>query len=184
MQDPFEIVPFAAELVVKTSRACQIKYTITGEHPVTKISPSFKKETVMLELYGGIENLVVVQLTDTDGNIEKDTVFIETSPNPLLLPNVEIVTIDTDKKEASFTFAMYEVISAGSHSFPFIMDDAGKIRWYMNLKHVENLASPGEFLDNGNLIFAFGGFICEFSLMSKEVSRFSILGYAQHHDIF
>lgn len=187
VQDPFEMVPLAANLIVKTTRPCQVEYTIMGEHPVIKTSPDFQEETVIpvLGLYGGIENMVVIQLTDSDGYMEKDTVFIETPPNPSLLPNVEIVKIDAGRKESGFTFAMYEVISTtDSHSFPFIMDDAGEIRWYMNLKHVENLASPGEFLDNGNLIFGFGGFICEFSLLGEEINRFSILGYHQHHDIF
>ena len=185
--NPSGKVPLSANATLMTSEPVSYQYEVVGKYPKTKMEQALSVEHAVPinGLYADRENKVAIKVVDEAGNFQHDTISIVTEALPSLLPDIQIIRKPGSEVHKDFTFSMYEVIENGkSFSFPIIFDNEGEIRWYQNLKYVENLASPGEFLANGNLIFGFGPFICEFDLMGNEINRFVISGYHQHHDIY
>ena len=186
-KNPAGIAPLTALLKIYTTINTTWEYEIKGKHPVGHAGSLFNDEhdIPIYGLYANHENLIELRLADEEGNYQLDTLYVQTDPLPELMPTLEIITINPDLKEPGFTFSLYETREGFvKSSCPFVFDDEGSIRWFMDVSHIGSTGSPGEFLQNGNLILGFDEFICEFDWLGNEVNRFELTGYKQHHDIF
>ncbi len=177
--NPSGIAPLTASLKYNGKVKNLISISVLGKEvngiTLSKQFKSFQESHAIpvLGLYADYTNKVVVSLLNENGQIRAtDTLEITTDPLHELLPTVSINTIDKTKMEPGMHLSGY-MSSFASNSeggkTPFIFDDNGDIRWYLNLTKIlpEGLVwSSFEPLANGNF----------YTIQSHSVMEVDVLG--------
>jgi len=178
--------PLAAAATIRTETPVQVKVMINGADPVEHQFLELEKEQTIpiLGLYPDTTNQVVFQLTNSDQLALFDTVYIQTDPIPNIFPTIQINSMDRNRMEPGWTLTDF-LSGKNSHydSYPFIFDNQGVIRWYINLSHLGNLTMPIVPLKNGNLLFAYRFIAYEYDMLGQLVQEWDLGQFRQHHDI-
>ena len=178
--------PLTASTTIETSRQSKVSIAIGGDAPLLKNFNEFNlvHELPILGLYADTNNEVIISVEDSDGRIEKDTLYIQTETLPDHLPTIDIVQINESSMEPGWSFCNVG-IGNGNFEFlsqPIMFDNKGNIRWYMDLGKDLNL--PIIRNRNGNLVFADYNVLLELDMLGNELSRSNLGSYVQHHEIF
>ena len=184
--NPNSIAPLSALLKIKTDKPCRASIRVLGE---TEVAQSFEQQSDNLEipvvgLYPGRINKVILTLEYDKANIT-DTISITTEPLPEYFPKIEINKIDRSRMEPGLHLCdMHYADNGIFDSRPFIFDDQGEVRWYMNLDFFEEIIWPIQRLKNGALLVAGKNEIHEYDMLGKLLRK-SVIDekYRIHHDV-
>lgn len=184
--NPTGLTPLAGVARIQSPQKTKVEIRIAGEHPVTATSAgaAFSHEIMVLGLYPGRENEVIAKISnEDDSRFGYDTLLVATPPLPDFLPDIEIVKKQDSRMEPGWNLIEMSLGGEGYFRFyPLIFDPDGQIRWYMNLDFIQGWIGPFERLRNGNWLWAHSQALYEYDMLGKEVNRWDLPGYYQHHD--
>ena len=184
--NPNKITPLSAMLTITTKIPCKASVKVIGESP---ISQAFEKQSDSLQipvlgLYPDKINEVEVRL-DFGNKTIVDTVRIQTDPLPNLFPRIEINTLNRSKMEDGLHACDSHFANNGKlRSIPFIFDDQGEIRWFLDLSFHGKMVSPFQRLKDGTILMVGRSVIYEFDMLGKLLKKTQIdKNYGMHHDV-
>ncbi|WP_268123495.1 aryl-sulfate sulfotransferase [Roseivirga pacifica] len=188
--NPSGLAPLTAYLNFETSKEANVSIKINGENPLTKFfrNEATEHQVPIIGLYPGIVNEVDVFISDDNGNTISETVEIETPELPIYFPDIEIVEKKTALMEPGWSMMTYQVgLGEGQGFFaaPFVFDESGMVRWYLDIREViQEGTAPLELLQNGNIFFGNGNSIMEYNFMGFKENQWDMpVNYAFHHDV-
>jgi arylsulfate sulfotransferase len=159
---------------------------VLGKNPIEQafeeISDSLKIPVV--GLYPDRVNKVLVTL-EYEGGMLTDTVDVKTKPLASAFPRIEINKLERSKMEPGFHACDFHFANFGKfNSTPFIFDDEGIIRWYLDLSFANEMLSPFQRLSDGTILVVSRHEIYEFDMLGKILKRTEIDdNYGMHHDV-
>lgn len=184
--NPNKISPLTALIVVDSEENGEISTTINGEIPITN---TFKKDTKKLEieligLYPNRENKIDITFTSDLKNTTK-SIVIKTNEVPIGLPSIAINTLNKGKMEPGFHACDFHMANYGSfNSTPFIFDNQGAIRWYLDFSDLGKMAGPFQKLKNGDIIVGTRTNIFSYDMLGKMTQKIDLNPmYGIHHDL-
>ena len=184
--NPYENTPLAAEATVKTVNPTTITVQIGLEDAlIREASQTAKSHKVpILGLFPEAVNTIILTISDENGDFARDTMELETGPLPDYLPGIDILTLKENRSEPGFTLCEFLHAKSGKMiARPFLFDNAGRIRWYLELKEIENFINPIKRLRNGNWLFALDQTLYEYDMLGRQINTWEIEGYLQHHEV-
>lgn len=176
--------PLTAELSFETLVPVQVSIVIKGSQPLEHTFENFATthKLPVAGLYPGTDNEIDVVLTDLAGNFASTTLTVETDPLPDYFPDIETNVI-TAYRQDGWTLTEFGVgLGTSFLSVPFIFDEAGNVRWYMELDAFSDLSFPVKQLPDGNLLVSYLDHIYEYDLLGNQVNDIYTPGYFQHHE--
>lgn len=198
--NPSGFAPLTAVLTMETSVKTRVGIKVTGKNGTdSDVTNEFEEVSSshsipILGLYGGYDNQVELTLFDEAGATLGTTVIpITTEQLSIDLPEI-VIDVPPATSQHNMTLASYYGYSTGSqfpHN-PFIFDDYGDIRWYIDHTNSDVLNQLSiqdglEPLENGNLYFgdANSNAIYEMDMLGNILNTWPIgsLGYAFHHEV-
>ncbi len=184
--NPYVIAPLTAELQIETKLPSRISVEVTGASPIERSFDSIANSHTIpvLGLYPDKLNKVAVTIHYTDGNVV-DTVEIQTKPLPDVFPEIEINKVDRSKMELGLHACDIHFANHGKfRSIPFIFDDQGAVRWYLDLSPYGAMLAPFQRLSDGHLLMVSRHQLHEFNMMGEIVGFGEIdNNYGMHHDV-
>ncbi len=185
--NPGGLTPLAGVARIQTRERATVEAHISGGYPISVASgsPSQTHELLLLGFYAGQKNELVFKISNADNlYFGYDTLQLETPPLPGFLPDIEVIEKQEDQMEPGWNLIEMSLGGGGYFRFyPLIFDPGGQIRWYMNLEFIGGWIGPFHRLNNGNWIWAQGPSIFEYDMLGREVRRWAMPGYWQHHDL-
>ena len=132
--NPYQIAPLTAVILFDTPEACAVRFTVKGKTEAADITgeveAAVSHRVPVIGLYPGIENTVVLELLDADGNAtDSQEVKISTE----VLPDQLTDSIYPVKTSGISAYELTMVYGQRTH-LPFAYDCMGDIRWYMNIE--------------------------------------------------
>ena len=184
--NPNGLTPLAGVAKVQSLERSRVEVFIPGEYPVSTSSKidAFVHNIPLFGFYPGKSNEVILKITNTDNqNFGYDTLSVDVPALPDFMPDIDIIAKDEMLMEPGWNLIEMSMGGEGYFRFyPLIFDPGGIIRWYMNLDFIRGWIGPFERLRNGNWLWAHGQTLYEFDMLGKEVNRWGMPGYYQHHD--
>ena len=184
--NPYTIAPLTAELLIETKLPSRISVKVVGDYPIEDSfdSVSNSHSIPVLGLYPDKVNKVAVSMHYEDGS-RVDTVAIRTAPLPDVFPEIEINKLDREKMETGLHACDIHFANYGKfRSIPFIFDDQGVVRWYLDLSQYGAMLAPFQRLSDGNLLMVTRHKVHEFDMLGQVVGFNEIdNNYGMHHDV-
>ncbi|PRX57142.1 aryl-sulfate sulfotransferase [Flagellimonas meridianipacifica] len=195
--NPTGYAPLNALIDLETLEAVSVEITVVGrEGSTSNITRSFPGTATSFELevfglYANYNNTLELTLFDGSGVVlENREVTVETPPLIADMPQISI-DVPTNTSELEFNLVNYFGFSQNFRpQRPFIFDQFGDIRWYLNFTSHPELSDL--FFDNGmtqlrNGNFLFGNAatrsIYEIDLFGRIVDSWSLQGNGFHHHV-
>lgn len=147
IQDPYGEAPLTALTKFRTENPSRITVTVAsrnGAEDITHTYSAFNQEheVPVLGLYPDTDNEVTIEAEDHKGNVQEQSVSIETEDTPAFAHDREVIKSSPQEMESGLTF-----LTPGK-SKVYGVDEQGDIRWYSS--------RTGGFvfkrLSNGNLL--------------------------------
>jgi len=184
--NPYDISPLTANLNIEAEKPVTATVNVLGSIPLEQVfeTKSTNFEIPVVGLYPNAINKVVVTLAYEGGQL-KDTLEIITKPLPSYFPTIDINKLDRSKMEPGMHACDIHFANRGSfNSGPFIFDDEGKVRWYLDLSSAGEMVSPFQRLKDGTLLMVSRNVIYEFDMLGKPLKKTNINpNYGMHHDV-
>ena len=198
IQNPSGQAPLTAQLLIETKRAVSVKMRVIGKNgSASDVIQEFPEvgeslNLMVLGLYPNYENQVELTFYNTKGKeIGQELVQIQTDPLSTDFPDITIDVPATGDVMTGMNLVNYFGFDTEQRpNRPFIFDNFGDIRWYLDLTEHEVLYSS--FLDNGLNVLKNGNFVFGDKLTDAlyEVDRYGEIlntweleGYGFHHHI-
>ena len=184
--NPNGISPLTAVIQVLSDKECRASIKVLGESPMEQSFETLGKnfDIPVVGLYPNKTNEVVVTLS-YDGGVASDTLKIATDKLPDYFPKIEINKIDRSNMEAGMHLCDIHYAKNGTYdSRPFIFDDQGEVRWYLDLDFFGDIIWPIQRLSDGVLLVGGTNEIHEYDMLGKTLKKSAIdKKYRIHHDI-
>lgn len=184
--NPNEIAPLTALLNITSEKPCKASVKVLGEIPIEQ---SFSEQSNNLQvpivgLYANRENNIEITL-DFGEKVIIDTVKIKTKRLPIVFPKIEINKVERSKMEDGLHACDIHLANNGSlKSMPFMFDDNGDIRWFLDLSFHGKMVSPFQRLKDGTILMVGRQTIFEFDMLGKQLKKTQIdNNYGMHHDV-
>jgi arylsulfate sulfotransferase len=198
--NPSGFAPLTAMLTLETAVETKVRMRVTGKNgPASDVVHEFEDisnshSLPILGLYGGYDNQLELMLFDESGrDLGTTTITIPTEP---LIPDLPQIVIDLPAAttQPNMTLVSYFGSSpeGGPPFNPFIFDDFGEIRWFVDHKNNDALDSLNfqnglEVLANGNLYFGdiSSNAIYEIDMFGNILNTWplSSTGFTFHHQV-
>jgi arylsulfate sulfotransferase len=135
-------------------------------------------------LYPGKDNKVVLRLDDQSKAVFAETTLrVQTEELPEFFPDIDVRRADMNRMEPGWTLSSFSVGDGGRfNTVPFIFDENGDIRWYMDLTFLGGMSFTINRFQNGNLRVGRGNTVFEFDQLGHEIRRWEMDGYWYHHE--
>ncbi len=184
--NPHGIAPLVAEVNVQSEIPAKVSITVLGSSPHQEPISVFSTDQSIpvLGLYPNTENKVAVTLEHAKGKTH-DTIIIPTQPLPDWFPEIEINTLKREEMEAGWHGCDMHFANHGVfRSMPFIFDDQGEVRWYLDLSFHGKMVSPFQKLRDGTILMVGRHTIYEFDMMGRTKNKIQIdPNFGMHHDV-
>ena len=184
--NPNNIAPLSAVLNITAKSPCKASIKVLGESPLKQVfdQRSDSLNIPVLGLYPNTLNAIEVIL-DFGTKVLRDTVQIKTNPLPNLFPRIEINTLNRAKMEDGLHGCDIHFANNGKlRSMPFIFDDQGVIRWYLDLSFHGKMLSPFQRLKDGTILVVGRQTIYELDMLGNLLKKTQIdKNYGMHHDV-
>lgn len=147
IEDPYGEAPLTALTKFRTENPSRITVTVASRGEAQDITHTYsafnqEHEVPVLGLYPDTDNEVTIEAEDRQGNVQEQTVAIETGDTPAFVHDREVIESSPAEMEPGLTF-----LTPGKSKF-YGVDEQGDIRWYSS--------RTGGFvfkrLSNGNLL--------------------------------
>jgi arylsulfate sulfotransferase len=184
--NPSGIAPLSALLEINLEEPCRATIKVLGDSPIEQSFETLSNslQVPVVGLYPNMKNKVLLTLSNERSTVT-DTIYITTGPLPDYFPGIEINKIDRSKMEPGLHLCDMHYAKNGTYdSRPFIFDDQGQVRWYLNFDFFGDIIWPIQRLKNGALLVAGRNEIYEFDMLGNVLRKFTIdEKYRIHHDI-
>ena len=190
--------PLAARLNMQTNFEVRVSLTIKGKNPssddlthdFSPLSTTF--QLPILGLYAGHDNEIILDFFDENGNyVDNRTFILPTDPLISDLPEIIINQPSNGSIQPGFNLINY---FGHDGNFlpqrPFMFDEEGEIRWYLDYSEHPDLASLFSDnglirLENGNMIFgdANTATLYEINMLGVVQNSWFLSGYGFHHTL-
>ena len=184
--NPYKISPLTALLKVKSEKPCRVSVKVLGDSPMEHSYNTYGKtlSVPVLGLYPNATNKVLVTLSYEDKKTT-DTIEIKTGPVPSEFPKIEINKVDRNEMEPGLHACETHFANHGKlKSIPFMFDDQGVVRWYLDLSFHGKMVSPFQRLNDGTILMVGRQVIYEFNMLGKICKKTQINNnYGMHHDV-
>ena len=184
--NPYKISPLTALLRIDSKKPCSVAIKVLGETSIEHSYDTYKNKfsIPVLGLYPNTTNKVLITLSYEGGKIV-DTVKIRTNAIPREFPSIEINKVDRSKMESGLHTCEIHFANHGKlKSMPFMFDDQGKVRWYLDLSFHGKMVSPFQRLKDGTILMVGRQIIYEFNMLGKPLKQTKIdNNYGMHHDV-
>ncbi|KPJ97212.1 MAG: hypothetical protein AMS20_17330 [Gemmatimonas sp. SG8_28] len=195
--NPFGFAPLTAELVLTTTRPIQVEVAVARQGDTGDVRHRFgtvsqRGRLPILGLFPSAENTITLRFLDETGTLLGDTTHTITTA--ALLGDLPAITINAATPQA--VKPGMNLVSYFGHDSeltpqrPFIFDETGTIRWYLDLRNHPTLSTlfyddGVERLANGNLFFGDGSTarIIEMDMVGRIVNEWAMPGYGFHHQV-
>ncbi|WP_435624236.1 aryl-sulfate sulfotransferase [Flagellimonas sp.] len=195
--NPTGYAPLNAVIDLETTEAVSVEVTVVGrEGSASDITRRFPGTATSFELevfglYPDHNNQLELTFFDGTGTVlENQTVNVQTDP---LIADMPQITIDVPSNSSELEFNLVNYFGFNQNfrpQRPFIFDQFGDIRWYLNFSRHPELLDL--FFDNGitqlrNGNFLFGNAatrsIYEIDLFGRIINSWSLQGNGFHHHV-
>lgn len=184
--NPYGNAPLSALAQVTTQSPARVQWLIDDGQQIqhSPDSAAVKHRLPILGLRPDAENRVIFTITREDGDFGKDTLAVSTPELPAYLPDIQIIKKQPGQMEPGLTLCGFSYSKDGlMNSRPFIFDAEGTVRWLLEIDALSTFFYPVKRLRNGNWIFGHLSDIYEYDMLGREVNRWALDGYYQHHEI-
>lgn len=197
--NPSGFAPLTAQISFTTTTNTWVKITVVGKHGVvsnvanTFSAASLSHQLPILGLYADYLNEVDVTLFDEQGaNLGTSVLKIQTAPLSIELPRIKIDVPNANSANEMNLVSYYGYDKSSAPQHPFIFDDFGDIRWYLDYTSSPILnklvyEDGVKRLLNGNYYFAdtASDAIYEIDLFGNILKSWSVksLGYEFTHEV-
>ena len=195
--NPSGVAPLTAEIYLTTTEPVTITMTLPGrdgaadlQHTVDEPAQVFRLP--ILGLYPDATTPVTLRLFDADGS-DLGTTEVPITTDPLIgdLPDISIDVLTPSAMKPGLHFVSYFGHDGDiTPQRPFMFDNAGTIRWYLDFSEHETLSglfydNGMERLQNGNLYFgdANTNRIYEIDMLGQIQNTWAMPGYSFHHNV-
>ena len=184
--NPNAIAPLSAQLKIIAKESCKASIKVLGQNPVEQAFETFSDSLhiPVVGLYPNKLNKVQVTLDFAEETVI-DTISIQTEKLPELFPRIEINKLDRSKMENGMHACDAHFANDGKfRSMPFIFDDEGEVRWFLDLSFHGKMVSPFQRLKDGTVLMVGRHTIYEFDMLGQIVNQVQIdNNYGMHHDV-
>ena len=183
--NPTGVSPLSAVATIRTKMATSVSLRLLEGDSLAHEVPGRSTEHVVpvLGLYPASENRVEVRIATSRGEYGVDTLVAATDPLPGFLPEIEVLAADPRSMEPGWTLASFSLgVGNTFHSYPFMFDSNGQIRWYLDLSWYEVTVYLVERLKNGNLLVGVGSTLYEYDMLGTRLAQWHFPEYTFHHD--
>lgn len=184
--NPYGNTPLAASVKIRARQSVQVHIQIDDEEEIQFTTPDFNAihDLPLLGLAPDRSNRVIFTFTEPDGSFAKDTISLVTGPLPDYIPDIQIVKKEPNQMEEGLHFCGFTYgLDISVNTRPFIFDQQGTIRWLLDIEALSTFFFPVKRLQNGNWIFGNLETIYEYDMLGKEINRWELGDYSQHHEI-
>ena len=184
--NPYGNAPLAAAVKIDALEEVEVWYEIENfsETPKSISAFAMTHDFALLGLMPGSSNRIILTLETREQQFAKDTFELETTPLPDYLPNIEIIQQNLNQMEPGMHLCGFSYGTNNAMiSRPFIFDQNGMIRWYLEIESLSTFFYPVKRLKNGNWIFGNLNTVYEYDMLGKEINKWELGNYSQHHEI-
>ncbi len=195
--NPSGFSPLTALIQFKTNIPVRVSVKVLGKRGVLSDvvkdidSLSLYHKIPVLGLYGDYSNTVLLTLLNAKGkNIGTSGIRIQTASLSKELPSIKINVSKRDKKPGMTLVSYLANNQLGHPNTPFIFDEFGDIRWYLDYSTSSILNKLSfdngiERLKNGNFYFGDinSGGIYEINMFGEILNTWTFPGYKFHHNV-
>lgn len=199
--NPYKLAPLTAEATFRTTKASRITVVIAGKAPVKHTFAGYRYSHTLpiLGLYPGQENQVTLRAETRSGEVDETSVTLLAPALPQFFPTIKISQRAASRMEPGWNLSAYTVnrksvdpqseapvteLRSVLEGYPFIFDNTGQIRYYLDISHIAGVVYEFGRLKNGNWLFAYDDKVYEYSLLGKRLNTWTLRGYKASHDIF
>ncbi|MDW3192460.1 MAG: aryl-sulfate sulfotransferase [Cytophagales bacterium] len=182
--NPFKRVPLGGKFDFKTTQPVKVKVEVKGKNPIKKSYSSFstRHSIPVLGLYAGTSNEVVLELTTQEDQTFSKSFTLGTDPLPEFFPTVEIDQIDRSKMEPGMHLIEMLIANNGKfQSYTIIFDDAGDIRWFMDMSSTGQITYSALRNSLGNWLYLDWIDLYELDNLGREVKKEQLFNFAGNH---
>jgi arylsulfate sulfotransferase len=194
--NPSGYAPLTARINLNTTLPTRVMITVFGKRGIAStVVKSFDTLSTthnieVLGLYANYANIVQLSLSDENGqSLGSSAINIQTIPLSVELGTVSINT-SLPSKKPGMTLVSYRAYLYNFATKPFIFDEFGDIRWYLDYATSPVLSQimydvGMERLKNGNLYFGDSSTntIYEINMFGEALNTWPIAGYDFHHQV-
>lgn len=184
--NPYGNAPLSARATIRTKSPVGARLLIDDALQIQRQADtaSTEHQLAILGLLPNTQNRVIFTLSLENGDFAKDTVTIETPELPAYLPEIRIVEKHPEQMEPGLTLCGFSYCKdALMNTRPFLFDAEGNIRWLLEIEALSTFFYPVKRLRNGHWIFGNLSDLYEYDMMGREINRWTLDGYFQHHEI-
>lgn len=184
--NPYNVAPLGAQLTFTTKEACRVDIKVTGPIPMERSFSGYSTNhrIPVLGLYPDTTNTVEIELVTESGTEYSGELYVTTNALPDFLPDIDIVTVKKDKMEPGLHLAEVLIANNGQFdAFPVMFDNAGKVRWFLDLSGVKPFPFTPHRLKNGNWLFVSWVEIYELSSLGQLIQHHRLTDYSADHDV-
>ncbi len=197
--NPSGYAPLSGLLTLETTEDTKVAIRVVGKSAAADVTHEFgtiaKSHSLpVLGLYGKYENEVEVTLFNASGK-DLGTITIPVNIDSLSgdLPAI-VIDVPPGASQSDMTLVSYfgSATQGGLPHKPFIFDNAGDVRWYVDYSNHAtlnkmNVQNGVELLQNGNLYFGdiASNAVYEINMFGDVLNSWSLngLGYTFHHQV-
>ena len=184
--NPYGNTPLSAQARIQAKSAVRVHFLIDDTQQIQYQTETAGQEhqLAVLGLQPNAENRIIFTLTQDDGSYGKDTLTVTTPELPSYLPIIQMAVKKPEQMEAGLTLCGFSYCKDGlMNSRPFIFDSEGTIRWLLDIEALSTFFYPVKRLQNGHWIFGNLNDLYEYDMLGREINRWTLEGYSQHHEI-
>ncbi|MGB3800964.1 MAG: aryl-sulfate sulfotransferase, partial [Lewinella sp.] len=179
-------VPLGASVSFRTQVPVTTRLTVLGEQPLerTFTESTDEHELPILGLYPNRLNTVTLEMETASGTVFHDTLTVETPPLPATFPRIVVTQSDRDRMEPGMH--LIDLLLANNGTFlPYtvMFDDAGTVRWYMDMSENEQITYTPYRLENGNWLYLNWIDLLEVDDLGRTVSQEQMYKVAGNHEV-
>lgn len=134
LNNPYKNAPLTGLIIFQTEESCGVRVTVKGKEEAQDITGELDADTVhrvpVVGLYPSYENTVVLELLDDQGQVTKTReIKMQTTGLPEYMKDA--IKMEQASGESAYGLT---IVFGQNTKYPFGYDDAGDIRWYMEVE--------------------------------------------------
>jgi arylsulfate sulfotransferase len=184
-ENPNGIAPLTAIASFESTNPLNIEIKINGELPITYQFPntSTGMDIPIIGLYPDTTNSVEIKLINSEKQYCITNLLISTDSLPDFFPDIQIEQ-NIEILTQNMTLCSYLYNDNGVYkSFPFIFDSNGDIRWYLDLRELNQAVNPCKILSNAYISMGFENYFREYDFLGEIKNELNLSGYTFHNDV-
>lgn len=182
--NPYQRVPLGGKFDFETTVPVKVTVEVKGKTPVKKAYSSFstRHSIPVLGLYAGTSNEVVLQLSTQEDKSFSKTFTLGTDPLPAFFPTIEIDQLDRSRMEPGMHLIEMLIANNGKfQSYTIIFDDAGDIRWFMDMSSTGQITYSALRNGFGNWLYLDWIDLYELNDLGREIKKETLYDFAGNH---